>query len=62
LSAPDTNKVLLRLEVEPALKRATKVLAAAQGITMTELVSGLIVERLETQPTPSPTTDALQSR
>lgn len=61
MSTADSDKALLRLEVDPALKRATKVLAAAEGITMTQLISGLIVERLETQPTPSPATNALQS-
>ena len=60
MSISDSDKALLRLEVDPALKRATKVLAASEGITMTQLVSGLIVERLETQPTPTPAPDALQ--
>ncbi len=52
MSTADSDRALLRLEVDPALKRATKVLAAAQGITMTELVSSLIVDRLQsTTPT-----------
>jgi len=60
MSTSDSDKALLRLEVDPALKRATKVLVAAEGITMTQPISGLIVERLETQPSPAPVADALQ--
>lgn len=48
----DSDKAQLKVEIDPALHRATKVLAAAEGISMTELVSSLIVERLQsTTPT-----------
>ena len=52
MNSPDGDKALLRLEVDPALKRATKVLAASNGTTMTALITDLLIERLQS-PTPT---------
>ena len=41
---------LLKLEVEPDLKKDIKLLAAARGVTMTDLVQRLMREELERSP------------
>lgn len=51
----DSNNAQLKIEVDPSLKRAAKVLAAAESMTLKELISSLIVERLETTTSPRPT-------
>ena|GEM_PF-5606794 len=42
----------LKVAVAPSLHRATKVLAAARGVSMQALVQGLLKEELEKVPDP----------
>lgn len=62
----DADKSQLKVEVDPALHRACKVLAASNGTTMTDLVTRLLVEELRVLTDQhvarsTPTSDALQS-
>ncbi len=47
---PEAPEKQLKVAVAPSLHRATKVLAAARGVSMQALVQGLLKDELEKVP------------